>query len=225
MNFNPPPFLLRLQRAHALQQLRRTRLRRPDGDQAQIRRRSGAASQRLRRARLPRLERSHPLPQRLPVERGNPQLWDGLRRAAGAAASRQAAPAALRRVWERPEPADAPGRRAGRRPPPGQAPFSTRCVACEAPRAEAAPRLRGLGAPTPRVWRGRRPPPRTRPRGAGGALGCVGAACAPGGGRRADGAGSSHMADATSNQPLLGQRQVELTAVVVHAVRSGDANA
>ena len=41
MNFNPPPFLLRLQRAHALQQLRRTRLRRPGGDQAEIRRRSG----------------------------------------------------------------------------------------------------------------------------------------------------------------------------------------
>ena len=77
MNFNPPPLLLRLQRAHALQQLRRTRLRRPDGDQAEIRRRSGGdqaqirrRSQRLRRARLPRLERSHPLPQRLAVERG-----------------------------------------------------------------------------------------------------------------------------------------------------------
>ena len=63
----------------------------------------------------------------------DPRLWGGLRRAAEATASFQAAQAALRGAYERSEPLDSPGRQVGRCPQTGWRPFSTSWASASAP--------------------------------------------------------------------------------------------
>ena len=59
----------------------------------------------------------------------SPLLWGGLRRAPAGAASPPPAQAALRAVWERPGPSDAPGRPTGRCPQTGWRPYFHQCAA------------------------------------------------------------------------------------------------